>query len=233
MLNCGLMYDECENKNNYLNLNFYNNYLFDSYTLNSNDNHWGELPLWETENNGTNSFLLDQNFLKEQVINENNVTEFYSSSDNSFTKNNRSDKQLKYFKIIHDKFFSYSSKDKNTESSCKISPISKDKFIYTCDADGCNKVLSTKWGLIQHKKIFCGKSYLLNCDLCNNKYKTNEALKRHRNAVHDQKKLFSCQFCDKRFFHRNSNLIHQRKHHKDKLPFKCTYLSNIFINARL
>lgn len=93
-----------------------------------------------------------------------------------------------------------------------------EKRKYYCDV--CAKVLTTKSGLIIHKRTHSGeKPY--ECDICSSQFAQRNAIILHM-RTHTKERPFLCHECSKTFRTRTSLHLHMQGHLGIK-PYKCSY----------
>lgn len=97
----------------------------------------------------------------------------------------------------------------------KSKDTKRNRVVYKCKFDGCNKKCSKRWNLIDHIKMHLGvKPY--ECDQCGARFTQKGNLKKHM-KVHlmpslNQRKVHKCTHCSKSYTERY-NLVHHMQSH--------------------
>ncbi|XP_063911176.1 zinc finger protein 239-like [Zophobas morio] len=90
----------------------------------------------------------------------------------------------------------------------------------------CGKTLTSKSGLVVHRRLHSGEKQHI-CHVCGKAFAKREALIVHI-RVHTKEKPHQCSVCDKSFSQRTTLVIHMRRHSGEK-PYKCDVCGKGFV----
>jgi len=100
-----------------------------------------------------------------------------------------------------------------------------------CDFEDCDKSLSTKPQLEDHKKRHLGfKKFKCNSSECHKSFVTTKELKRHTNYVHNNNKLFNC---DQSLRSNHSQIIHLWRNSWQEITIKKSNKSSLINNKHI
>lgn len=107
--------------------------------------------------------------------------------------------------------------------------LHREKIRSKCDM--CDRVLASKYALIQHKKrqhTIEGQSMKFRCDQCNFTTTKDYYLRRHKiQHLSDAEKPYQCKFCGKGFLNKNIGVRHEWAH-TDTRPYSCEICGKTF-----